>query len=407
MLCIPKFIVLGLAVAAATVSATFAQNAPGPVPKQKARALPGSDLLWYDIRDLGVEGRGWNDTESFYDRLPARVKAKAAELLWNKSLLTAGMSVRFVTDANSISARWTFRKVMKNGAPVGLLGATEPVPGIRPDSLGVPHMSANAASGVDLYVRHEGAWRHLGVGWATESLTNMWPVAANLDPGRREYQLYLPLFNGVDEALIGIPRDATLSPAPPYPAGKTKPILFYGTSITHGGCVSRAGMAYPSILGRRLGRPIINLGFSGSGIIQPEIAEVMPEIDASVFLIDALPNLTAQLVAERMAPLVRALRKAHPETPIILAEDRTITTAFVTKSWREYHAANRAALRKTFEALKAEGFRKLYYIEGEQQLGADGEATADTSHPTDLGMMRIADCYEPVLRAALGEPAAR
>jgi lysophospholipase L1-like esterase len=102
-----------------------------------------------------------------------------------------------------------------------------------------------------------------------------------------------------------------------------------------------------------------------------------------------------------MGPLVRALRKAHPRTPIILAEDRSITTDFVTRSWREYHAANRAALRRTFQALRAEGLDRIYYVEGDGVLGADGEGTADTSHPTDLGMMRLADRYEPVLRAAL------
>ena len=116
-------------------------------------------------------------------------------------------------------------------------------------------------------------------------------LVKGLKPGRREYVLYLPLYNGVQEVKIGVPEGATLEVAGPRPVG-TKPIVFYGTSILQGGCASRPGMAYPAILGRRLDWPTINLGFSGNALSEPEVAQLLAELDPAVYVLDPLPNMT-------------------------------------------------------------------------------------------------------------------
>ena len=162
-------------------------------------------------------------------------------------------------------------------------------------------------------------------------------------------------------------------------------------------------MTHPAILGRRFERPIINLGFSGNGRMEPEVATLLAELDPAVYVIDCLPNITADEVTARTKPCVDILRKAHPTTPILLVEDRSYSDSFLVDSKRERNLSSRAALRKVFDELKSSGDENLYYLEGEHLLGDDNEGTVDSSHPTDLGFMRQADAFEKALRPILGK----
>jgi len=162
-------------------------------------------------------------------------------------------------------------------------------------------------------------------------------------------------------------------------------------------------MVHTAILGRRFERPVINLGFSGNGRMEPEVATLLAEIDAAVYVIDCLPNITAADVAARTRPCVEILRKARPETPILLVEDRSYADSFLVPSKRERNRTSRAALRKVFEELKADGAQQIHYLAGEHLLGDDNEGTVDSSHPTDLGFMRQADAFAEVLRPILGQ----
>jgi hypothetical protein len=100
-------------------------------------------------------------------------------------------------------------------------------------------------------------------------------------------------------------------------------------------------------------------------------------------------------------PGVKLLREAHPNTPILLVEDRNIQTGFLVEARRMGNEANHAALRESFAALKAENVAQVYYLEGANLLGDDGEGTVDGSHPTDLGFTRQAAEFERVLRPIL------
>ncbi len=134
-------------------------------------------------------------------------------------------------------------------------------------------MPATAVSGLDLYVKTEnGRWRWLSVGRPTKYPANSGELVKDLPAGKREYLLYLPLYNGVRSVELGLPKDSTLAKAGPWSSGISKPIVFYGTSITQGGCASRPGMVHTAILGRQLNCPVINLGFSGNGKMEPEMA---------------------------------------------------------------------------------------------------------------------------------------
>ena len=160
-------------------------------------------------------------------------------------------------------------------------------------------------------------------------------------------------------------------------------------------------MVHTAILGRRLERPVINLGFSGNGRMDPEVAALMAELGPAVYVIDCLPNMTAKEIEERAEPFVRTLLKARPRTPILLVEDRTYPHAFASESLQQRQAASRAALRKVFDKLVADRAGDLHYLAGDRLLGDDGEATVDGSHPTDLGFLRQAEAFEKALRPLL------
>jgi hypothetical protein len=209
--------------------------------------------------------------------------------------------------------------------------------------------------------------------------------------------LYLPLYNGVRLVELGVPAGTTLTHAGPWGTGERKPMVFYGTSIVQGGCAARPGMVHSAILGRRFQFPHFNFGFSGNGRMEPELADLLAELEASVYVLDCLPNLEAKDVKERVEPFVRILRAARPRTPIVLVEDRSYADAFLVTSKRDRNGTSRMALRTAFKNLKQSGIKNLHYLRGAQLLGDDGEGTVDSSHPTDLGFMRQADAVAKVL----------
>ena len=201
---------------------------------------------------------------------------------------------------------------------------------------------------------------------------------------------------------IGISHDSFMVKAPGRDP-KRKPILFYGTSITQGGCASRPGMCHTAIIGQWMDYPVLNFGFSGNGRMEPEMARLYAELDPSVYILDCLPNMNGDLVRERVVPFVNILREKHPGTPILLVEDRSYANSYISQPRRKANEANRAALKESYEQLKRNGVGKLFYLSGDTLLGEDREDTVDGSHPTDLGFMRQAEAFRDALIPILGK----
>lgn len=333
--------------------------------------------VWYDVDSWGVEGQGWvpGDLKSRYDRLPAKAEKIVRPPVWELSRDSAGLAFRFNTDATELKIRYS----------------------VGDKNLAMPHMPATGVSGVDLYALDGETWKWVDVTRPTTPDTLY--TISEIDPGKRTYMAYLPLYNSTVKIEIGVPKGTQFEPIAPR---QEKPIVFYGTSITHGACASRPGLCHPAILGRRLDRPVINLGFSGNGKMEPEVVALLAEIDAAVYVIDCLPNINSQEVTERAEKIVRQIREVRPDTPIVLVEDRSFTNSWIRKSKRDHHADSRAALIRAFDLLVSSGVKNLHYIEGEALLGDDTEGATDGSHPNDLGFMRQADAFEPELRKALG-----
>ena len=298
-------------VGAAQSARAWSQEADPAAPAEAA-------VAWYNVQDWEVEGKGWADTKRYFDRLPGKAEHSVRAPVWSLSRHSAGMAVRFKTDASQIRARYT----------------------LLSPNVAMPHMPATGVSGLDLYARNQaGQWRWLGVTRPTGQ-TFEGELAAGIEPQLREYMVYLPLYNGVESLEIGVPQRAAFEP---LAARGQKPIVFYGTSILHGACASRPGMASPAILGRRFDRPTINLGFSGNGRMEPEVGQLLAELDAAAYVIDCLPNM-------RTKPLCVPNRWCGSCAPL---------APMPPSCWSKI------------------------------------------AHPSDLGMMRQADVLEPVLRPLL------
>jgi hypothetical protein len=342
-----------------------------PVDSRRGVTDPDGKTVWYDCTLLKMEGKGWADTGSPYDRFPARAKDTVPASVWNLSHDSAGICIRFTTDSPSLQVRWSLLK----------------------ENLAMPHMPATGVSGVDLYGRDkDGKWRFLGNGRPTKD-TNTAPFTVT--PGG-EYILYLPLYNGVKSLEIGIPGDNTISLPGPTRRDRIRPLVFYGTSITQGGCASRPGMAATAIVGRELDVPVINLGFSGSGKMEPALGDLLAELNPSVYILDCLWNMDSGMVKERVEPFVRKLRQARPDTPILLVEDSSFRNMTLTGKGQ--------IVRTVFDTLTREGMKGLFFLSNEGMLGIDHDGTVDGCHPNDLGMMRQAEVFTrslaPIIKAA-------
>jgi len=341
--------------------------------------LKARDIAWTDVVDWPIEGRAFRQLAAPYDRLPARAKGVVRQVVWDLSRQSAGMIVRFKTASPELRVRYRLTNAR----------------------LAMAHMPATGVSGVDLYSHDGNGWR-----WVAVTRPSRQDVAGRLFTNQptktpRSFQLYLPLYNGIEKLELGVPDGSELQPIQRRSV-TDKPIVCYGTSIMHGACSSRPGMAWTSIMGRSLDREVMNFGFSGNGRMELEVGQYLQEIDAAVFVIDCLPNMNPKMVAERTQPLVRQLRKARKATPILLIEDRTFTNAWFHKPRLDDHEQRREALRGAFTALQRDGVNDLHLLAGDALLGTDGEGATDGSHPNDLGMLRQAKAVTAAVRPLIG-----
>jgi hypothetical protein len=264
------------------------------------------------------------------------------------------------------------------------------------------HMTPTGSSGLDLYILDGKEWRFAGSGRPTGKISSDELILDNADGTMHEYILYLPLYDGLEKLEIGTREGAVIEgPAVPWPAKEGK-VVMYGTSILQGGCASRPGMAYTNILSRRLDREVINLGFSGNALLDPEIARWMASTeDPGVFVLDESPNCTADLIDEKGEAFFRILRDAHPDVPVIFVDMTPYPyRAFDTECDKKVASVS-AAQRALYERLKKAGEKRIYFVPGDKMLSPDGEGSVDGKHLTDLDMVHYADLLEPVLRKVL------
>jgi len=341
-----------------------------------------SGIAWHDPREkpFRLQGFKWIGQDRVYRRLPLTSDWTIPPKVDNLANQTSGGQIHFQTNSKKILLRVT----LASGRPMY-------------------HMTQVAKVGFDCYIGPPGGQRFKGVTkFEFDAKTYTAQVAYNASGDLVPLVINFPLYNGVESVEIGLDERAQV--AAPMPLDDTRPIVIYGTSITHGGCAARPGMSYPNILSRRLNQEVVNLGFSGSGKGEPEIAHLINEIpDKSLVILDFECN-THESLRELLAPFIEVLRNASGDVPILVISRIPLQRDHVEKTLLKRRAL-RDFQKSLVEKLRTEGASRIFFQDGETLLDprwAD-EATVDGTHPTDLGFLMMAERLEPTIRWILAE----
>lgn len=337
------------------------------------------NIRWHSADQLPLIGKCVDDasTSMRYQRIPDSllnvVRGGALSELGRHS---AGMALRFAACTDRIDMRWhsPFKTLMNHQTPTG-------------------------TRGLDLYtLEPDGTWTFVNSARPNVNSHNSTAtVIANMDPVMREYLLYLPLYDGIDSLYIGLGGNAELHQPSDY-FHKGKPIVMYGTSLLQGGCANRPAMAHTNILARRLNREVVNLGFSGNGQLDLEIARVMAAVpDPGLYVMDFVPNVNEEQIDTLMIPFFEILREAHPDVPFLFVEDPNFPHKRFDKAIRHEVDYRNGMMKERYEKLAAK-YGNLHYLSADHLMGTDYEATVDGLHFTDLGFLRFADLMEPIIR---------
>lgn len=331
---------------------------------------------WYNPFEYidKFEGQGWSNNG--YNRLPEKAKALVREPVWKLSRHNAGINIRFTSNAEKITIRYQVK-----------------------GNHGMPHMPPTSVSGVDLYVKKNSDWLWCRGRYQFKDTIRYDYKIDNTVFKNQEYQLYLPLYNSVKNLQLGVLEKDNIA----FQTQKAKkPIVVYGTSIAQGACASRPGMAWTSILARKLDEPLINLGFSGNGRLENELIELLTEIDASVYILDCLPNLspnenrTKTEIQKRIINSVGLLKEKRPNTPILLVQHAGYSDGLVNNSRKDIYETLNSWMSETYNQLKSQDVHDLYML-SKEEIDLDNDAFVDGTHPTDLGMQQYANAYEKIL----------
>lgn len=266
------------------------------------------------------------------------------------------------------------------------------------------HMPATGQCGFDIYLGEPGDQQYYGT-TCFDYTESSYEVDLYSFPERRlrEVTLNFPLYQGVNEVAVGIEPGSSIMAPQPYRSAKK--VIVYGTSVTQGGCATRPGMACSNILSRRIPLEFINLGFSGNGRGEPEVARVISEIaDPALLILEYEGNVgTAERMRQTLPEFIRIYREAHPKTPIVVISRFKYARERFMPALLHKRLLMKKIEMETVDLFRRQGDGNLHFFDGEASLGTDmyNECTVDGSHPTDLGFLRMADTLTPVFQELL------
>ena len=341
------------------------KNFSVPAPKE-------GDLTYLNAAEPPFSLYGLMREEGWYCRLPVSIARQVNDGTVALHKNTSGGRVRFATDSSVIALKVDM-----------------------PFSLPMPHMPLTGSGGFDLY--QDGVFIRAFIPPMDEH-TPYIVEAPIYTQGVHEYEINFPLYHDVKDVYVGLKPDSVLRPGRPY--AHALPAVFYGSSITQGGCASRPGMNYANILSRQLDLDFVNLGFSGNARGETAMADYISDLPMSVFVCDYDHNApTLEHLQKTHLPFVTRFRDAQPDTPLIL-----ITRPDIHFPRPDNVPQRRDVIYASYRFLLNRGDTKVWFIDGGAFFAgpeADG-CTVDGAHPTDLGFFRMASVVRPVLEEALG-----
>lgn len=324
------------------------------------------DISWLDVREEPFELYGFYNakTESVFKRMPSELGKKVSESLFNLAHKSSGGRVIFSTNSKYIAIRASVTKMDL-----------------------MAHMPITGSSGFDMYLTNEnGSCIYNSTFVPSTSDKYGYESLYEFDERKNRFvTINFPLYSAVENLFIGIEKDAKVEKGVPYK--HTVPVVFYGSSITQGGCASRPGNMYPSMISRMLDTDYLCLGFSGNALGEKIMAEYIASLDMSCFVMDYDHNApNEEHLKKTHYPFYEIIRKANEDLPIIMVSKSD------TDRFPQTAKNRRDIVFSSYQKALANGDENVYFIDGATLFGTDlrDSCTVDGVHPNDLGFYRMA-----------------
>ncbi len=334
------------------------------------------DIKWFNSLENPFSIHGVFYEDNAFRRMPKTVAQKVSDSVAYLSRFTAGGRIRFTTNSNYIALKV-----------------------VAPKSFDIMlHMPISGEYGFSIYI--DGKYRSF-IAPDQFDIVDKDPIyfdgIVRLDGKMHNVEVYFPLYYTISEVLIGLNNGASISSHPQYT--NSAPIVFYGSSITQGGCASHAGNDYIGHLSRWLDSDIVNLGFSGSAMAEQVMADYLASLNPSIFVLDYdhnAPNI--EYLEKTHFNLYKTIRSSLPQTPIVF-----LTKPDFENDFNEFN--RRELIKNNYLTAKEQGDNNVYFIDGETLFGSkDRDAcTVDGCHPNDLGFYRMAENIYPTLKNILNK----
>ena len=324
------------------------------------------DIRFYDAKNFDIFGVFYEN--GMYRRLPEAVAKSVSDWVHYLHTNTAGGRVRFKTDSTYVAI----------SAKMCGLGK-------------MPHFALSGSCGFDLYVDN----KYYATFMPPFDISDGYESVVDLRyTGMHDITINFPLYSNVNELYIGLSDKAQIEKSSPYKYDK--PVVYYGSSITQGGCASRPGNTYEAIVSQRLSVDHINLGFSGSAKAEEEISSYICSLDMCAFVYDYDHNSpTPEYLESTHEKMFKKIRLKFPKLPIIMMSRPKCNLTDVEQKRLEI-------IEKTYENAINSGDNNVYLIKGAQLMSLCGdEGTVDLCHPNDWGFASMAKAVGDVLGTIL------
>lgn len=309
-------------------------------------------------------------------RMPEETAKRVSEGVHYLHFNTAGGRVRFTTDSPYVAINAKLHRADPR-----------------------THFAHSGVAGFDIYAKTEGEQRYMGtLRPATHddsSVEGIIELCRRGDKKLREITVNMPLYGGIKSLYIGLDENSKIEAPSEYRI--SKPVVYYGSSITQGGCASRPGMAYEAIISRALDCNFINLGFSGNAKGEQEMTDYIKGLDMSLFVMDYDHNApTVEHLEATHEKMFKCIRKAQPELPVLIMSRPKYYLNGDEKKRLEI-------VKATYDNAVRSGDKNVYFIDGRTLMNDEikGNGTVDGCHPTDLGFFSMAQRMIPIMKDIL------
>ena len=335
--------------------------------------LGKDDIKFYSVLNPPFRVHGLIYEDGRFRRMPSSVAKSVNQGVYGLHANTSGGRVRFKTNSSYVAISSKMCNIGK-----------------------MDHFAITGSAGFDMYVKQDGVDRFYSTFRPSFDFSGGFDSLFDFGFSEmREITINFPLYSDVCELYIGLEQEAMVEEPTPY--AYDKPIVYYGHSITQGGCASRPGNSYPSILSRKFNIDFINLGFSGSARGEKEIADYIASLDMKIFVYDYDHNAPSlQHLEKTHEKMFKIIRAAHPYLPVIMMSSTSMDRFFDDRNKR------RQIIRQTYENAKASGDNNVYFWDGGTEFEPYVEnGTVEGCHPNDHGFVGIAKTLERFLKVIL------